>query len=191
MSDATANWSLPYQEENDAPDGPSLGQDLAEAVDAALTTIDNKVAAVNAMATAGAKATNTEGPTSSVTMTPGGTVCGTTFVAPASGQVMVHLKAYFQQNATDNVAIVSTEIRAGSTIGSGAVVSGGTANGNDALAIGRHVGSGEEATLNAGTPRWVSGLTPGNTYNVRTMHQTTSGGSITLFYREVIVVPML
>ncbi len=36
MAGTTNNFDLPYQEIDDAPNGPTLGQDLAEAVDTAL-----------------------------------------------------------------------------------------------------------------------------------------------------------
>lgn len=41
MADVTTRYSLPYQEATDAPDGPDLGQDLAEATDAALGTLED------------------------------------------------------------------------------------------------------------------------------------------------------
>jgi hypothetical protein len=37
--------------------------------------------------------------------------------------------------------------------------------------------------------RLVTGLTPGATYNVRTMHLTTPGGSVDVFFRAITVEP--
>jgi hypothetical protein len=44
MPGTTATYGLPYQELTDAPDGPALGQNLAEAVEAELERIDAAVA---------------------------------------------------------------------------------------------------------------------------------------------------
>jgi hypothetical protein len=41
MADTTTRYTLPYQETTDPPDGASLGQDLAEAVDGALGTVED------------------------------------------------------------------------------------------------------------------------------------------------------
>ena len=46
MADQTTRYSLPYQEGTDPPNGPVLGQDLAEAVEAALGEIDDRVTEV-------------------------------------------------------------------------------------------------------------------------------------------------
>lgn len=46
MADTTTRYALPYQESTDAPNGPILGQDLAEAVEAALGIVDDRVTAV-------------------------------------------------------------------------------------------------------------------------------------------------
>ena len=41
MADVTTRYAFPYQEAGDPPDGASLGQDLAEAVDTALGTVED------------------------------------------------------------------------------------------------------------------------------------------------------
>lgn len=41
MADVTTRYSLPFQEAGDPPDGATLGQDLAEAIDTALGTVED------------------------------------------------------------------------------------------------------------------------------------------------------
>lgn len=41
MADVTTRYGFPYQEAADPPDGASLGQDLAEAIDTALGTVED------------------------------------------------------------------------------------------------------------------------------------------------------
>lgn len=41
MADTTARYGFPYQEGTDPPDGPDLGQDLAEAVETSLGTVED------------------------------------------------------------------------------------------------------------------------------------------------------
>jgi hypothetical protein len=43
MADTTAIYGWPYQEATDPPDGASLGQDLAEAIEATVDSIDDRV----------------------------------------------------------------------------------------------------------------------------------------------------
>jgi hypothetical protein len=43
MADTTSRYSFPYQEAADAPDGPALGQDLAEAVEMSLGELEDRV----------------------------------------------------------------------------------------------------------------------------------------------------
>jgi len=48
MAGSTPVYAFPYQGVNDSPNGPDLGQDLAEAVEAALQNTDANVAALMA-----------------------------------------------------------------------------------------------------------------------------------------------
>jgi hypothetical protein len=43
MPDTTTRYSWPYQEATDPPDGPALGQDLAEAVETTVGAIDDRL----------------------------------------------------------------------------------------------------------------------------------------------------
>lgn len=47
MADTTSRYGFPYQETTDAPDGPALGQDLVEAVESALGTLEDALEAAD------------------------------------------------------------------------------------------------------------------------------------------------
>lgn len=112
----------------------------------------------------------------------GGTTVGTTFVAPTSGAVIVLWSARFESNTAAVRALVTMEVREGSTIGSGAQVS---ATG-DASALESHT----QARQQAGTFRYVSGLTAGDTYNVSLWHRISGAGTGDVFDRSVAVIPV-
>lgn len=189
MAGTTSVYGLRYQTLGDSPDGASLGEDLADDVETELIRIDASVAAINGLSAVSGSNSTTEGPYSSNTFTAGTAVCSAVFVAPPSGSVLVHLKAYFQSAINDKVAIVGVEVRTGATIGSGSVQT--AASTFEGLVLGGTVTSGVPLRLSSSTPRLITGLTPGNSYHVRVMHSTETGGSITLFFRQAIVVPML
>ncbi len=46
MADTTVRYDWPYQEPSDPPDGPALGKDLAEAIEATVGTIDDRITAL-------------------------------------------------------------------------------------------------------------------------------------------------
>lgn len=60
MADVTTNYSLPYQELGDSPDGADLGQGLAEAVDAQLTLVNAKPILTGAACSTNVALTTTE-----------------------------------------------------------------------------------------------------------------------------------
>ena len=111
--------------------------------------------------------------TSSTTYVAGGTVVGTAFVAPQSGNVLVHLQGGIGHNSTtiSQSAYLSFEVRAGGTVGSGSVfLAASDANG------GRVLNPSTDAGFKYGTAVReipVTGLTPGSTYNARLMFRTT------------------
>ena len=124
----------------------------------------------------------------STTFTLGGTTVGTTFRAPTSGAVLLLWSARGSLNsATAQRILCSAEVRTGSTIGSGTVVS--------AAADGSAVEWGQAAgdRLQAEQSRYVSGLTAGSTYNLSLWHRNAvsvaSAGS--LFDRGAQVLPWL
>jgi hypothetical protein len=189
MADTTPIYGLPFLELADAPDLASATENLALEVEAELARIDSAITTINGLSTAVASDSNTEGPYSSTTATAGTNVCGVAFTAPASGSVLVHWKADFWSSQTDKVSFVSMEVRSGATLGGGSVVV--ASNSNDALKVSGTVTAGVEARIGAGTFRLITGLTPGSSYHVRLMHFTEASGNITVFYRSVLVQPML
>lgn len=123
----------------------------------------------------------------SSTYSPGSPVCGTTFIAPPSGIVFVTVTGYLEQTNNTNETRLGWEIRSGGTIGSGSVVWAATYT--RSLTTTRSVTSGGEAVI-GGSHRSVAGsLTPGATYNARTMHMV-SGGNGDIDYRQIIIEPV-
>lgn len=112
--------------------------------------------------------------------TTGGTYndCGVPFTAPTTGRVVILFNS--QQSNTSASTVVSPVVRAGGTVGSGAVH---TAASDDECTVAQ--GSNERR---AGAHRFVDGLTPGDTYNVRLEHRVSSGTG-TIRRRGVTVLP--
>lgn len=191
MAATTPVYGFPYQELGDTPNGAALGQDLAEAIEDEITRVDADIAKINNLTSVRADDPTDDAAYSGATWIPGANVCAVAFTAPASGEVMVYTKAYFQSVINDKAVFVDTEVRTGATLGGGTVVSGGTANSNDGIALSGSVTTGVPLKLNAGTFKRVTGLTPGNSYNARFMYVTETGGNITVFYKQIVVVPQL
>jgi hypothetical protein len=191
MPASTSPDGFPYPELNDGPNGPSQIQALATQIQSKYTALVNAIAAINGLAAASALTTTDEGPSSSTTFIPGTTVVGTTFVAPPSGDVLVILSAYIEQSGGGNVAVCSWTMRSGGSIGSGTAVPGASASTDRGVLAGQAVNSGAPAIAGNSHITRVSGLTPGNTYNVRVEFCTTPAGAITVRNRAIIVQPLL
>lgn len=185
----TPVYGIPYPALGDSPNGPSQMQALALEVEAELVRIDAAIAAINGLDVATAGTSTDETSFTSTSFIPGSTPVGTSFTAPPSGKVMVHWSGYLQQNINAQATILSFEMKTGGTVGSGTLV-GTAANSDRAIVAGKAVNSGAVALNNAGNYALYIGLTPGSTYNVRLMH-AVDGGSGTLLYRSIAVVPML
>lgn len=189
MAGTTPIYDLPFLDVTDPPDLASDGQDSMTAVEAQLQRIDAAIATLNGLTTAVAAEATTQPAYSGTAFTAGTQACGVAFTAPASGVVIVHWKSYFQAAINDKMSFVGCEIRTGATIGGGVVQV--AANSTDAIAIGGTVTSGVPLRLKGSTYKLITGLTPGNSYHARLMYQTETGGNITVFTREVMVVPQL
>lgn len=112
---------------------------------------------------------NTNGTTTSVTYTStltGGTACGIAFVAPPSGKVKIENNCRIF-NSGANHSLCSIHVRNGSTIGSGTDVLAAA----DAQAI-AYFGANDDRR---GGSTLVTGLTPGNSYNVQQEFKVTGG----------------
>lgn len=107
------------------------------------------------------------------------TTCGTAFIAPASGRVLVHIGALLDNNGA-NTTFLSFEVRQGDVVGSGTVVQAAIDNNSISWLNVNEADFGRSFV--------ISGLTPGDDYNVRLMHKT-SAGTLTLQYRTVVVEP--
>lgn len=121
-----------------------------------------------------------------------GTTHGSAFVAPPSGAVMVSFGGWLglQTGTLGRRAFMSCEVRAGAVVGAGAIQ---TATNDDAAiltesqttAVGFHYQHGW-------MQRRITGLTPGSTYNVRTMFRfNTAGDSVAVNDRRMYIDPIL
>jgi hypothetical protein len=120
----------------------------------------------------------------------GSTVVGTTFVAPPSGKVYVTVGGRIQCQSAGNIFHLSAEVRTGSTVGSGTVI--------QAASAAQSLGCGGNATgftfsrVSGSHRRLLTGLTPGDTYNVRTMHGCqAAGGTVDIYNRDLLIEPVL
>lgn len=123
----------------------------------------------------------------STTYTTGANVCGISFIAPTSGSVTVWWSARFQVNTAARWVGVTVEVKTGSTLGSGTVVSAGADN--SCLESSQTTGAGGDSRTQAAMYRKVDGLTAGSTYNVVTQHRVINGvGNGDIYERDVMVV---
>lgn len=107
-----------------------------------------------------------------------------TFVAPASGKVLIHWSSYMVNGASGGFTYMSWEVRENNS--AGAVVSGYDAN--DARAITNRGNSAGSDDQECGKTRLIEGLTPGNTYYVRGMYRVTTNTG-TYINRNIIIDP--
>lgn len=109
------------------------------------------------------------------------TAAALTFIAPASGKVIVHNSA-FVDNSTSGRTFLSWIIRTGAVIGSGVTFFAVS----DVHAI-------ENVNVNditAGRAYEVTGLTPGDSYNIRQSGRVTTGVG-EFQYRHLLVQPVI
>lgn len=189
MAGTTTNYALRYQDVGDAPNGAVGLQNLANDVDAALLALEAKINAINGLATGFTGTSTDEVGFSNTSFAAGATVVGSAFTAPASGSMVFLFSAQLQQNINAQSTFVSIEVKTGGTVGSG-TLAGSAANSDRALICGKAVNASAPALLQATRAVYYTGLTPGATYNVRMLH-CVDGGSGTISYREIIMVPQL
>lgn len=185
MPGSTPVYGLPYLELDDPPDIAGATQDLAEAVEAELQA----VAATPQPAAHYQGANDTSGAQTYLA----GTDNGVTFTAPSSGKVYVSISASLGTNAVIGGAgaWLSFEVRLGSSIGSGTVVL--------AADDSRSAGPNRPNNPTSGTKYvpasariLVGSLTPGATYNARSMFRSdTSGATTAVLNRYILVEPVL
>ena len=106
--------------------------------------------------------------------------CGAAFTACTTGRALIWFRGQLLNNTGGQSTYCSFVVRDGSTVGSGASFLGSS----DTRAL-EHAGTD---TPQGGTFHLVTGLTPGNAYNIRLEHRVT-GGTGTLLNRAVSVAP--
>lgn len=111
---------------------------------------------------------------------PGTAECSTTFTAPTTGRVLVHVYLATTGDGTDQCTL-SFEIYEGSSTAGTLVRSAIDNNGVRA--------PNEIDVQRGGISAIVSQLTPGATHFIRTMHKVTGGTTIDIFHRRLIVEP--
>lgn len=174
---STPIYGLPYPSLSDPPNGPAQFQALAEAVEAELDRIDDTISGVpitQSSTAAGAVST-----TSATYVVLAGDP-GIAFTAPTSGRVVVTISAAIVSNTADTYAMMGFQIRTGSTVGAGTIVT--AANDNDVLA---HAGTADQV---ASRVALVSGLTSGGSYNVQVLYKRFGGTGDTFFARRNVIV---
>ncbi len=140
------------------------------------------VTGTDAPTMASAQENTSQGSITSTSYAAGGNVCGVAFIAPTTGRALVSWRAGSLDNNTGGQdTYLSFELREGSTVGAGTV----RVAASDEYAV-QHEGVNE---IGFGSVYPVDGLTPGASYNVRTMHRVT-GGSGTVDDRQIIVQPL-
>ena len=107
--------------------------------------------------------------------------CAVVFTACTTGRAMVEYHASLDNNTSTASTNVAPYVRTGAVVGSGTDVEVPTLE----LAV-RNIGTDERSY---GSHLMLSGLTPGNSYNVRLEHRV-SGGIGTVQYRRVAVFPL-
>ena len=176
------------------PDGSEPGSNFPAQHASNMDTLDTKSDDLEDRASPGLNRDESSTDITGITTTTyaaGSPVVGTTFVAPKSGAVEVVISGKGQVVLTAagfRSLFFGMEVREGGTIGSGAVVK--AAAEDDSLEVGTGSNSsGDRITAGSSMVVPVTGLTPGNTYNVRSMHKVSVGTSLTadIYFRRIHV----
>lgn len=121
----------------------------------------------------------------SVTAIPGTPVVGVSFVAPQSGAVDITVGGSIQSDSNATSILLGYEVRSGNVVGTGSVIL--SAGFTRAIRSSAAVISGAPAFEGGCHSRVLSGLAPGASYNVRTMHWLSSAGSGSVGARQITV----
>jgi hypothetical protein len=196
----TPNYSFPFPELSDTPDGATQMGNLATAVDTALHSTDATVATNGTRATLLATLLGTSGVrythfTSATTVagltvtTPtalvdtSGNSCGHTFVAPPSGIVRIAWGANILSGTTGSTVFVGTDVKTGGTVGSGTAQS--------AVSDDESFTTSSTSRVPGARERFLTGLTSGSTYNVRLMWRNSGSTTSTATTPWCVTVPVL
>lgn len=106
--------------------------------------------------------------------------CGVAFIAPTTGRVLLNYGAAITNDTAGAFSIMAPVVREGDVIGSGSSILA-AADANALYVFGT-------AQIRAGVAYLLTGLTPGDPYNVRLEHGRSAGNG-NLGRRYVIVAP--
>lgn len=112
----------------------------------------------------------------------GATACSVVFTAPPSGKVLIMNNSQLDNSSTQT-SLISWELRTGTTVGSGSVITGAS----DDRAL-RSIGTNE---IQIGDSYLVTGLQPGADYNVEQQIRGSGGTTATFSRRRLIVQPCI
>lgn len=188
MPSSTPTYNLPYPELSDAPNAPEQMQALAEAVEAEIDRVDDDLAGLSALR--GYAFSDTTFSTTSLTpTTTGGTVVGTSFVAPPSGAIKVTVSALIRMTSTNEATtFISAVIATGGTVGAGTILHDSTSDSSLRMRKPDTAGSSQMEIMASHVRLPSTSLTPGVTYNAYLEHWVT-GGTGLIGYRRIFVEP--
>jgi hypothetical protein len=112
-------------------------------------------------------------------------VCGTAFMSPPSGKVMVQWHCGVSNSSATAFTLISFEIRTGSTVGSGTVIVAASDN----VTI-QHSGTTAEESKSTFYPLDAGQLQPNTQYNIRLMYRV-SGTTGTINRPRLSVTPVM
>lgn len=122
------------------------------------------------------------GSSGSVTYVVPANTAGVAFKAPASGIVEVEWSADLRSSALNVSAILSPQVFTGATVGSGGVFQ--AANDNQSVST-----NSQTNNTSVGSSVFVTGLTPGSSYNVQLFWRATNSGTAAGSNARVLVSP--
>ena len=209
----TPEYGLPTHELTDSPDGASLSQDLAQAVEDTLSdgtqdlsvneiTTTSDVTVGGDLSVSGYMVSNDMSPTTTENATNEGTPPGTSFVAPSNGaghsfvappsgivMVIVSDELHVVRNSGSARVFASFRIGEGGTVGAGTEIF--TPSINISLIVGVDGASGDTAMSGGSMVHFITGLTPGDTYNCQWQWRDAgSPSSVGSLHRRITTMPM-
>lgn len=111
-----------------------------------------------------------------------GNSCGHSFIAPASGKVRITWGGNFFTSVIGSTVYIGTAVKTGATVGAGTLVSD--------VVDGECQGYSDNNADVGSRDRIVTGLTPGNTYNVRLSWRNTGAATANGNRPFVITTPL-
>lgn len=109
------------------------------------------------------------------------------FVAPPSGKVLIHWSCYMTHSIASGFAHMSFEVRNGASLGAGTVFLAAS----DTNSVMTRVSDAGNDDVQFGSTKLVTGLTPGNSYNIQGLYKIVVAGTGTYINRRIIVQPVL